>query len=268
MQLPVVMDPDGTRAGIRFPDDSIVVPTTAEFMQYTMDRPSYIEIQNRQAGCLQKADEKVAIAQQAFDMVDAQVRRLDRDLEEMERLLQVRNGIMGAGRVIQFSYSSFQSNGDFQTGAGGIVAKPNDLAAAQVTPGSEWILAKVLHHDPSTGMYKLADEDIESNKSKCLLLTRDSNALRHSHSLVVAVFHLPESQVILAGAMEKLGRGDVVYAVYPDTTSFYQATVVQAPRKTTGPGGAFVMVNFLDDSDENGITHDKAVPLKHIIPPP
>jgi hypothetical protein len=79
------------------------------------------------------------------------------------------------------------------------------------------------------------------------------------------VFDLPDSQVIvLTGA--PVSKGDVVFAVYPDTTSFYQATVVQAPRK--GSTGQFVMVNFMDDSDEFGITHDKAVPLAHIMPPP
>ena len=28
------------------------------------------------------------------------------------------------------------------------------------------------------------------------------------------------------------------------------------------------MVNFHDDADEFGITHDKAVPLKHVMVPP
>jgi hypothetical protein len=46
------------------------------------------------------------------------------------------------------------------------MAKPNDLAACQATVGSDWILAKVIHHDPASGMYKLSDEDVESNKSK------------------------------------------------------------------------------------------------------
>jgi hypothetical protein len=46
------------------------------------------------------------------------------------------------------------------------MAKPNDLAACQVTQGSDWILAKVIQHDPASGMYKLSDEDVESNKSK------------------------------------------------------------------------------------------------------
>jgi hypothetical protein len=57
-----------------------------------------------------------------------------------------------------------------------VAAKPNDLAACQVTPGSEWILAKVIHHDLQTGMYKLSDEDIESNKSKSLLQFCDLRA--------------------------------------------------------------------------------------------
>lgn len=80
------------------------------------------------------------------------------------------------------------------------------------------------------------------------------------------VFNLPESQVVILGNLERLGRGDIIYAVYPDTTSFYQATVVQGPRKTGGE--SFVMVNFQDDGDENGITHDKAVLLKHCMRPP
>jgi hypothetical protein len=80
------------------------------------------------------------------------------------------------------------------------------------------------------------------------------------------VFHLPEQQVILAG-VDRLSKGDTVYAVYPDTTSFYRASVVQAPRRTGG-ANAFVMVNFVDDSDEFGVTHDKAVNLKHVIEAP
>ena len=81
------------------------------------------------------------------------------------------------------------------------------------------------------------------------------------------VFNLPENQVVVLGGMEKVARGEIVFAVYPDTTSFYQATVVQASRKVTG-GGSFVLVNFVDDADEHGITHDKSVLTQHIMPPP
>jgi hypothetical protein len=85
--------------------------------------------------------------------------------------------------------------------------------------------------------------------------------------LLAVVFTLPESQVVILSGFRNLSRGDTVFAVYPDTTSFYQATTVQAPRKSSG-AGSFAMVNFVDDSDEHGITHDKAVLLKHIMLPP
>lgn len=125
-----------------------------------------------------------------------------------------------------------------------MAVKPNDMAACQVTPGSEWILAKVLHHDANTGMYKLADEDIESNKSMYLALCVGScfGTLRKFFGIALftplctlltlqlfflslwidSVFDLPEQQVQILHPVEKLRAGDVVYAVYPDTTSFYQ----------------------------------------------
>ena len=79
-----------------------------------------------------------------------------------------------------------------------------------------------------------------------------------------AVFNLPESQVVVLGGVDRLSRGDIIYAVYPDTTSFYQATVVQPPKKIGG-GDPFVMVHFKDDGDEHGITHDKAVSMQHVM---
>lgn len=96
--------------------------------------------------------------------------------------------------------------------------------------------------------------------------TTVSRLLSFTHTRVI-VFHLPESQVMVLEGLDKLSKGDTVFAVYPDTTSFYQATVVQTLRKSTG-GGSFVMVNFVDDSDEHGVTHDKAVLLQHIMRPP
>jgi hypothetical protein len=62
------------------------------------------------------------------------------------------------------SIHMLQNAGGFQSPG---AAKPDDLAAIQVVPGSpDWILAKVITHDPQTDMYKLSDEDVESSKSK------------------------------------------------------------------------------------------------------
>ena len=48
------------------------------------------------------------------------------------------------------------------------LSSTTSLAACQVTPGSEYILCKILFHDAVHKTYKLADEDIESNKSTFL----------------------------------------------------------------------------------------------------
>ena len=82
------------------------------------------------------------------------------------------------------------------------------------------------------------------------------------------VFNLPASSVIILERMRNIRSGDVVFAVYPDTTSFYQGTIAQQPRKAAG-GGMFVTITFLDDEDAaTGETHDKAVLLKHVMSPP
>mmetsp|Transcript_8577 Transcript_8577/g.12453 ORF Transcript_8577/g.12453 Transcript_8577/m.12453 type:complete len:287 (+) Transcript_8577:79-939(+) len=179
----------------------------------------------------------------------AQLRRdarqlIDEKVAVAEQTHSVVEGLVGRlDRDIAEFETLLKGAGEFETTG----AKPNDLAAIQVSTSSpdSWILAKVISHDTETGMYNLSDEDVESNK----------------------IFHLPESQVVVLGGVERLSRGDIIFAVYPDTTSFYQATVVQAPRKVQG-GSSFVMVNFQDDGDEHGVTHDKAVLMKHVMRAP
>ena len=83
-------------------------------------------------------------------------------------------------------------------------------------------------------------------------------------------FTLPESQVVVLGGVERLRTGEIIFAVYPDTTTLYQATVVQPPRRMQNAGTyqSFVMVHFKDDSDEHGVTLPKAVLMKHVMRPP
>ncbi|CAJ1935392.1 unnamed protein product [Cylindrotheca closterium] len=204
-------------------DGPTVLPTTEELVDYIYEHDTLKRIETIEKDALQRTAEKVAVAEQSHALVDNVCKRLESDLIQIEKTLQANGGFQAPG-----------------------MAKVNDLAAVQVTPGSpDWILAKVVTHDPTTGMYRLSDEDTESNK----------------------IFDLPQSQVVILGGLRNLSKGETVFAIYPDTTSFYQATIAQVPRKSTG-GGSFVMVNFVDDSDENGITHDKAVLLKHIMLPP
>ena len=47
-------------------------------------------------------------------------------------------------------------------------------------------------------------------------------------------YSLPESQVLvmdLPDSSRKLSKGETIFAVYPDTTSFYHATVSQVHRE-------------------------------------
>jgi Inhibitor of growth proteins N-terminal histone-binding len=94
-------------------DEEIRIPTTEELWDYATGRvdnnnnstesssssdhqqhhqqhqDDYYKILQLHQECLQKADEKVAVARQAYEMVDSVVQRLDRDLASMESLLQV-----------------------------------------------------------------------------------------------------------------------------------------------------------------------------------
>ena len=137
---------NGTKVRVLGSDRSrpAIIPTTEELMAYVREPETLRRIEVVQIDALQRAEEKVAIADQTYGLVDNICRRLDADLEEMK--------------------VNLQSAGEFQKPG---TAKPDDLAAIQVVPGStDWILAKVISHDTQTGMYQLSDEDIESNKSK------------------------------------------------------------------------------------------------------
>jgi hypothetical protein len=70
--------------------------------------------------------------------------------------------------------------------------------------------ARVLKYHNETGFYEILDADEEETYS------------------------LPESQVILLdppdGPFKKLSKGEEIFAVYPDTTAFYHASVVQVRK--------------------------------------
>ena len=100
-------------------EESAMIPTTEELLEYVLQQPAqsstppitaattsstntttntnattlqdiYERIQELQRNCVQKSHEKVYVAQQAYELIDAQVQRLDSDIHNMELLLQVR----------------------------------------------------------------------------------------------------------------------------------------------------------------------------------
>jgi SAGA-associated factor 29 len=83
----------------------------------------------------------------------------------------------------------------------------------------------------------------------------------------------PSHQSSHPSQVENIPKGSIVLALYPDTTAFYQATVVAAPIPGTGMGtsgsrradpgakrGKYVLA-FVDDGDN---THE--VDAKDVVP--
>mmetsp|Transcript_46198 Transcript_46198/g.51513 ORF Transcript_46198/g.51513 Transcript_46198/m.51513 type:complete len:341 (+) Transcript_46198:50-1072(+) len=233
----------------------VIIPTTEELMAYVHEPTTMSRIQSIQSGALQQAEEKVEVAKQTYKIIDNLYWKLDEIISET-KIQATRNGTnfhhpsnSNATKNQSSISSGLPVTGGAVTSSTSRTSGRNRgaLAAVQVPGSPDWILAKVITHDSKTGMFTLSDEDVESNK----------------------VFNLPSPSVIILERMRNLRSGDVVFAVYPDTTSFYQGTIAQQPRKAAGGGMLFVTVTFLDDEDATtGKTHDKAVLLKHVMAPP
>jgi len=235
------------------PETLLVIPTTEELRHQIQDPKALLQIALLRREARQMTEEQLSNAHQTYAIVDDAIKKLDADLEKFETLLK--------------------TTGQYETMIATSGAQPDDLAAIQVSPNSpDWILAKVISHDDHNGMYTLSDEDIESNKSAFITHAFVVGRLRQFHLtihsfILLSAFTLPESQVVILGGVDKVNRGEIIYGVYPDTTSFYQATVVEMPKKIPGKD-VLVLVHFKDDGDENGITHAKAVPMKHVMKVP
>ncbi|GMI46638.1 hypothetical protein TrCOL_g7606 [Triparma columacea] len=121
-------------------------------------------------------------------------------------------------------------------------AQPGDQVAIQLEPGNaEWVLGKVTGFNPETSIYKIQDEDVDSGSKN---------------------YTLPHSQVMQLGLTSQFNKGDNVMAVYPETTSFYSATVVTMRKVASG---SMVYVLFQDDKDEMGVTHEKPIAANLVL---
>ncbi len=115
--------------------------------------------------------------------------------------------------------------------------------AAKVSNSDEWILANVLSYNAETKMYQVQDED-------------DANR----------IIILPCKFVkCLRDSCEDIQRGDKVFGVFPETTSFYRASVVKTP-KLIGRDSWEVIVRFDDDDDGSGKSPARRVPARFIFP--
>mmetsp|Transcript_33880 Transcript_33880/g.58143 ORF Transcript_33880/g.58143 Transcript_33880/m.58143 type:complete len:265 (+) Transcript_33880:149-943(+) len=124
-------------------------------------------------------------------------------------------------------------------------AKPGEQVGVKLTKGEEngsWILATVSRYYPDSDIFEVQDEDDESK----LLKLPSENVER------------------LEDSVDGLAKGDMVLAVFPDTTSFYRATISK-PVKRSSQGMSEVFVQFEDDEDETGRTPHRRVTARYVM---
>ena len=170
-------------------------------------------------------------------MVDEKVQIADQTRDRCDIHMDRLDGELGKFEEFLRTSGEFSATG----------AAPGEEVAAKTE--DEWILSRVKEYNINTGFYTVMDVD-DATKT----------------------FELSDTQVVMLDT-ERISKGEEVYAVYPDTTSFYPAIVTSVPRRNASmasSGGApqSCTVQFNDDADETGVTPDRFVPMRYVIRPP
>jgi len=142
---------------------------------------------------------------------------------------------------LAFFETELRGSGEFDCNRG--ILPGTEVAVRTSLLDDNIVLGRILSYYPDIGQYDVADVD-------------DSKR-----------YTVPESQVIALDTdlQRKLTKGEIVYAVYPDTTSFYPAVVIQAPRKSSVTIEPFVLLQFTGDEDETGTVPTKSITIKNVI---
>lgn len=149
-------------------------------------------------GLSQKIGEKTSIAEQLLDIGGHALSRLKSDVAYAESLFRKSEEYPGTGYT------------------------KGTLVAALVEDNGVWILAKVVEAPPlQTGTILVAD--IEDMSSKFNLPFNK-------------VKRLPIEETLHSAKTRLNTRGRKVYAMYPDTTSFYKGTLTGLPTKDNTNG--------------------------------
>ena len=192
------------------------------------DKDKELQIINTLRSKIQlRLKEKGAIAANLTTDFDRIIKKLDNDILEFENELKV-------GGVFDNPLLKGAEPG-------------TDVAIHPSVGNNDIILGRVVSFNMESRYYDITDIDDTSRR-----------------------YHLYESQVYFLDVAElykKLSKGDEIYAVYPDTTSFYPAVVVQGPKKSN-TGDFTISVHFQGDADETGITPVVTVPMHYVIRPP
>lgn len=143
---------------------------------------------------------------------------------------------------LAFFETDLRSCGDFSNAAG--AAPGSEVAFRPSHSMEDLLLGRVILYHADVGTYDVADID-------------DSQR-----------YNVPENQVTVLDMLDqsrKLSKGESVYAVYPDTTAFYLATVSVAARRGVAGAEPLVTVQFhgdeLDQVGRDDETSSNVCPL-------
>lgn len=126
----------------------------------------------------------------------------------------------------------------------------DDQVAAKVASHGMWILARVV------GIQSERSDDVEVEDV-------DDDNLRRFKVKRHDVLLLPKTPAEIATARANYKPPNIVFAMYPETTSFYKAQVVR-PAHISSTGEDVCLVRFADDEDEDGNVPQRPIPLRFI----
>ena len=236
------------------------------------------EIERNHADINQLSMEKVKLAGIAMEMIQYNMRDLDKELGPFAEEMKQKNeagfddefAVDGEGMdptTMAFAmgdgfdmpapvqeYKPKKSHKKKQPSA----PQPGERVAAnigEVTAGpgaQEWIVAVVVQYIPQELAYEVMDADDDGG---------DGNG---------QVYHLPQDLVIpmprSASARDgtNFPPGTMVLAVYPATTTFYRAMVVSQARRMPNGEYSEYLLEFEDDGDADGLPQ-RPVPFMHVV---
>jgi len=135
--------------------------------------------------------------------------------------------------------------------------KPGRLVAAQIAKvkrQQQWILARVVRYLRDKKKYEVEDEDPGDDLE---------HPVRKHYTVGLAhILALPKGDA----NDPEYPKDTMVFAVFPNTTTFYTAIVAATPSKKKKNGE--YMLRFADDEDEQGHTPTRKVPVGHVVQSP
>jgi hypothetical protein len=122
---------------------------------------------------------------------------------------------------------------------------------------SDWILAMVLRHKSLTNKYVVLDIDPPVDRDR-----PPSSTIQAANLL-----QLPTSEPMIFTHKNEIRRGEMVLALYPHTTCFYQGRV-HTPPSQNGPldrQRRTYLVQFANSENKTGYTKPIEVPLRYVL---